>query len=336
MKEALFYTKFPENKIKCNLCPHNCNIQNGKIGICGVRKNIDGILYSLVYEKPCAINIDPIEKKPLFHFYPGSSTYSIATVGCNFRCSFCQNYHISQAGKEEFYIHNETVTPSTIIKEAKKHNSVSISYTYTEPFIFYEYALDICKLAKNENLKNVFVSNGYINHEPLLHLIPLMDAANIDLKSFNDQTYKKIMGGTLEPVLNTIKILKEKNVWIEVTTLLIPDLNDSRGELEEIAKFLYNISSEIPWHISRFHPDYKYLNSRITDTEILHKAYEIGKNIGLKYVYTGNINDDIGEHTYCYNCKDKIISRFGFNITEYKIKDSKCQNCGSIIHGVGL
>ncbi len=287
-KECTLYKKLKDKNVRCSACSHRCLISPNNTGICGVRKNIDGKLYLLVYGKVMAKQIDPIEKKPLYHFLPGTYAYSIGTVGCNFRCSFCQNYNISQF--KEFYgkILGEEISPEQIVDEAIKNKCKSIAYTYNEPTIFIEFAHDTAKLAKQKNLKNILVTNGYMTKECLNYISPYIDAMNIDLKSFNDEFYIKICKARLQPVLETIKRAYKKKIHIEITTLIIPGENDSKQELEKIAKFIASVNKNIPWHISRFFPAYKMLNKPITPIKTLEQAEEIGKKY-LKYVYVGNV-----------------------------------------------
>ena len=334
MKEAMFYDKV-NGKVKCKLCRHNCLISEDKRGICGVRENRGGKLYSLVYGKLVARHVDPIEKKPLYHFYPGSSAYSIATVGCNFSCKHCQNYDISQPPRETGEIFGQDFSPEEVVAEAKEYKCRIIAYTYTEPTIFYEHAYETAKLASKEGIKNVFVTNGYTSEEALREISPYLDAANIDLKAFTDKFYREICGARLEPVLETIKLYKELGIWIEVTTLIIPTLNDSEEELRKIAEFIKGVGDEIPWHVSAFYPTYKLMNISRTPLETLRRAYEIGVEAGLKYVYQGNVGE--GENTYCYNCGKLLIRRYYNATMENRItEDSKCYNCNAEIHGVGL
>jgi len=337
LKEAMFYEKLDGNVVKCDLCSHRCGrITNSKRGICGVRENRDGTLYSLVYGKAVAHAVDPIEKKPLFHFLPGSKAYSIATVGCNFRCDNCQNFEISQMPRERNVIIGEDVTPEEIVAAAKQYKCESIAYTYTEPTIFFEYAYDTAKLASKEGIKNVFVTNGYITEEALVEIKPYLDAANIDLKSFSDDFYRKNCGARLSPVLDSIKVHKSLGIWIEITTLIIPTLNDSEENLRKIAEFIKDVGEEIPWHISRFHPMYQLLDLPRTPITTLHKAREIGLEVGLRYVYEGNVPGEVGENTYCYNCGKPLIRRHGYTILENKIKDSECSYCGAKVDGVHM
>ena len=284
MKEALFYQKRAGNEVQCVLCNHRCVIKERKRGICGARENQGGTLYSLVYGKCVSQAIDPIEKKPLYHFYPGSSSFSIATVGCNFSCKHCQNYSISQLVRGEKKIIGDYVFPHEIVKAAKINHCTSISYTYTEPTIFYEYAYDIAMLAHEQGLKNIFVTNGYITPEALKHIQPFLDGANVDLKSFSEKFYKKICGARLEPVLESLRLYKELGIWLEITTLIIPTYNDSDEEFKNIAEFIVALGSEIPWHITAYHPTYMLNNQPRTSVYVLRRAREIALKAGLRYV----------------------------------------------------
>lgn len=335
MKEALFYKKLEGERVYCELCPHFCTIAEGKRGICGVRENQKGTLYSLVYGKLASASIDPIEKKPLFHFLPGSLSYSITTVGCNFRCTFCQNFGLSQSPREKHIIEGENVKPKAIVEAALQSGCQSISYTYTEPTIYFEYAYDIAKLAADKGLKNVFVSNGFSTAPPLEMIAPILHADNVDLKSFRDEYYRKICGGRLQPVLDTLKLLKKLDVWVEVTTLVIPGLNDSKEELTEIASFIKNeMSDATPWHVSGFYPTYKMVDRPPTPPESLIKAREIGLSTGLKYVYAGNLPIPDGENTHCGNCQKTVVERRGFTVQKNLLKDGKCPHCGVGVSGV--
>lgn len=333
----MLYEKISDKKVQCNLCAHQCKINEGKKGICLVRENRDGTLYTLVYGRTISQHVDPIEKKPLFNFYPGTTAYSIATVGCNFKCQFCQNWEISQMVRDEQLIMGNEASPESIVENAKKYGSKSIAYTYTEPTIFFEYAYDTAKLAHEVDIKNVFVTNGYMTEEAIKKIEPYLDAANVDLKSFSDDFYRKLCGAKLQPVLDALKLMKKLGIWVEVTTLIIPTLNDSSEELREIAKFIVNELGEgTPWHISRFYPAYNLTDKPPTPIETIHKAREIGLNEGLKYVYEGNIPGSTGENTYCPNCKNLIIERWGYQIINKATKDGKCPYCESRIYGVGL
>lgn len=333
MKQALFYEKLKDQKVKCHLCNHYCLISNGRRGLCGVRENQDGKLYTLVYGKVIAQHIDPIEKKPLFHFLPGTESYSIATVGCNFRCSFCQNADISQASKEGYFfqkqeIPGEEMTPEQIVHEAIHNNCPSISYTYTEPTIFAEFALDTMKLAKKARLKNVWVSNGYTTKEALETVGHYLDAANIDLKFFRDDLYLRVCGAHLNPILETLKLYKKLKIWLEITTLIIPGQNDDEKQLTNIAEFIAKeLGKETPWHLSRFFPMYKMAGVSPTPAETIHKAREIGRKAGLKYIYGGNLPADSTENTFCPKCGELVIKRFGYSIERLDDK-GKCKKCG--------
>lgn len=336
MKEAMFFEKLENKKVKCNLCRHNCVIENGKTGICRVRENQGGILYSLVYKKLISENIDPIEKKPLYHFYPGTTSFSIATVGCNFRCLNCQNYEISQLPKDHNQIIGKDVSPEKVVDEALGYRCKSIAYTYTEPTIFFEYAYETAEIASNKSIKNVFVTNGYTTRAALKTIKPYLHAANVDLKSFSDETYKKLCGARLEQVLDCIRSYKEFGIWIEITTLIIPEINDSESELKQIAEFIKSVGPEIPWHVSRFYPRYRLIDKPPTPVDTLKKAREIGISAGLRYVYEGNVPGEGGENTYCFNCKKVLIKRYGYQIIENNVANSMCPACNTVIDGIGM
>ncbi|MDQ1334063.1 MAG: pyruvate formate lyase activating enzyme [Thermodesulfobacteriota bacterium] len=334
MKEACLYEKMEGEKVRCRLCHHRCLIQGGARGICGVRENHAGTLVSLVYGKIIAAHCDPIEKKPLFHFLPGTTSYSIATVGCNFRCTFCQNADISQMPSDQNRIMGEEMSPEEIVGLALTNRALSISYTYTEPTVYFEIALETARVAVSKGLKNVFVSNGYMTRECLEEIHPDLHAANVDLKAFNDRFYQEQCGARLKPVLNTIARMREMGIWLEVTTLLIPGLNDSAEELKDLARFLADTDPAIPWHISRFHPTYRLTDRPVTPVETLRRARDIGYEAGLQYVYTGNIQGDEGENTFCHNCKAPLIDRIGFQVNRNRIMDGRCPECGARVPGV--
>ncbi|MCD6550507.1 AmmeMemoRadiSam system radical SAM enzyme [bacterium] len=330
MKECLLYKKLERDKVQCKTCSHYCIIPKGQRGICGVRENKDGKLYCLNYGKIVALNIDPIEKKPLFHFLPGTQTLSIATVGCNFRCANCQNFDISQMPKENGRIVGKDFSPKEIVKLAQRNKTPSISYTYTEPTIFLEFALDVMKLAKQKGIKNIWVSNGFMSKETLEKISPYLDAANIDLKSFSENFYQKYCGGKLKPVLDNLIRLRKNNIWIEVTTLIIPTLSDSTENLKQIALFIKEKLGEwTPWHVTRFSGAISWKLQDIKDTpiETLKKAYEIGKQLRLKYVYTGNIPGLPTEDTFCPKCNALVIDRTGYVIHRHD-HNGKCPKCG--------
>lgn len=337
MKEASFWEKREDNQVNCLLCRHHCLIAEGKRGICCVRENRSGTLYTLVYGNPCSWHVDPIEKKPLFHFYPGSKAFSIATVGCNFRCLHCQNHEISQLPQNHKVIAGEEMSPDEVVKQASLSGCRSISYTYTEPTMFFEYAFDTAKIAKERGISNNFVTNGYIEEKPLETIYPYLDAANIDLKSISAGFYKKMCGARLDGVLASIKKYRQLGIWIELTTLVIPKYNDSDEELRSIAAFVRDeIGVETPWHVSAFYPTYRLTDSPRTPAKTLERAHQIGIEAGLRYVYTGNIPGMDGENTLCHSCKRVVIGRYGFNVTEYNIKDGACIFCNAKIDGVGL
>jgi pyruvate formate lyase activating enzyme len=336
MKEAALYEKLPGAEVRCALCNHRCRIPEGRTGICGVRANREGALYTLVYRRLISQNVDPIEKKPLFHFAPGSRSFSIATAGCNFHCDFCQNYEISQMPRDRKQVWGEDVAPEQIVAQAKKTGCRTIAYTYTEPTIYFEYALDIARLASAAGLKNVFVTNGYMTGEALRALYPHLHGANVDLKSFRDEFYRERCGGRLEGVLQSLRTMKSLGVWVEITTLIIPGLNDSEEELRGMVEFIAGLGKETPWHISRFHPTYRMLDRSPTSVQTLSKARQIGLEGGLRYVYTGNVPGDDGEDTYCPQCGKKVIDRTGFQIRKYQVVENRCYNCGRQVDGVDL
>jgi pyruvate formate lyase activating enzyme len=313
-------------------------IDEGKVGRCCVRKNIGGVLYALTYDKVCSANPDPIEKKPLFHFQPGTQSFSIATMGCNFRCEFCQNWQISQAAIEDGRIEGQAISPEQIVEAAVRGGCKSIAYTYTEPTVFMELCNDCGRLGKERGLANVFVSNGYETIEAIDFAGEWLDGINVDLKAFNEDYYRRLCKARLGPVLDTIRyIAKETDIWMEITTLLVPGKNDSEEELKQLAEFIVrDAGADVPWHISRFYPQYKYLDSEATPIDSLERAYEIGKSAGLRYVYLGNVPGSTSESTFCYNCGRMLIERIGYRIATNSIKDSKCPDCGSQIAGFEL
>ncbi len=334
MKEALLYEKLTDKAVHCFLCAHHCKIANQKFGFCGVRMNVDGIFYTYVYGKPIAMHVDPIEKKPLYHFLPASFSFSIATIGCNFACGFCQNWEISQSRvRDGARLDEKLVSPEEVVKEALKNKCKSISYTYTEPTIFFEYALDIAKLAKKKGLYNNFVTNGYMTKDALTMIKPYLDTANVDLKFFKEKSYRKVCAGTLEPVLNSIRLMREMGIWVEVTTLVVPGENDSPEELGDIAKFIAGVDKDIPWHISRFHPDYKFTAQQATPEIALKRAQALGNKAGLDYIYVGNVYG-WGNDTYCRACKKLLIKREGFSVLENNINQDRCGYCNVVVPGV--
>ena len=328
MKEAMFARSGSGGVVTCELCPHTCTIPLERVGRCGVRKNEAGRLVSLVYGRAVAANADPIEKKPLFHFLPGSRSYSIATVGCNLACSHCQNAEISQMPGDRGVIAGTLLAPEQVVARAVEQGCRSISYTYTEPTVYYEYACETARLAAERGLQNVFVTNGYIREEPVRFIRPWLDAANVDLKSFRDRFYREVCGGRLQPVLDTLRLLKELGVWLEVTTLLIPGCNDEEAELRDLARFLRALDPQTPWHVSAFHPTYRMTDRERTPMRSIRRAREIGHEEGLAFVYTGNVPGDEGEHTFCPNCANNVIRRHGFRIVATNLKRDRCGACG--------
>ncbi len=358
MREARFYERLEQGRVQCRLCPHDCLIAPGKRGVCAVRYNSAGTLYTLVADRIIARHLDPIEKKPLFHVYPGSSIYSLATIGCNLRCRFCQNWEISQWPHEHLpkgidqgegqtplcpqlaqlddQIPGEPVTPAEIVRAALASGARAIAYTYTEPTIFYELAYETAVLARAQGLLNVFVTNGFINEAPQRELAGVLDAANIDLKFFRDESYRRLSRVRLQPILEAIARYHDLGVWIEITTLVIPGINDSEDELKEIARFICALSPDIPWHVSRFHGDYQMREIPPTSASTLRRAFEIGREAGLHYVYLGNLPGMMGEDTHCPGCGARLIHRYGFRLLDNRIRQGACPECGTRIAGLNL
>jgi pyruvate formate lyase activating enzyme len=335
LKPAVLWNRADDNKVQCYLCNWHCLISDGKLGHCRMRKNVGGQLYSLNYDKVCAANPDPIEKKPLFHFQPGSRSFSIAAPGCNFRCEFCQNWQISQMALETSRIDGEAIDPGQIVQAAIHAKCKSIAYTYTEPTIFMELCAECGRIAKNHGLANVFVSNGYMTIDAIDYASDWLDAINVDIKAFTEEYYKKLCKAKLEPVLQTIHhIAKNTNIWMELTTLIVPGENDSGDELKQLAEFIVKeAGSEVPWHISRFYPNYRFVAAEATPSDTLANAYEIGKAAGLQYVYMGNVSGAKEESTFCYHCGEMLIERIGYSIRSNKIKNSQCPKCNTTIAG---
>ena len=335
LKEAWLYEKAQEQAVICNLCAHRCYIPVGRVGICKVRENRAGRLYTLVYNRIIALGVDPIEKKPFFHFLPSSRSYSIATVGCNFHCRFCQNWEISQMPRDhQGAIVGHMCSPQEIVREALAAGCETIAYTYTEPTVFFELAHDTARLAAAAGLKNVFVSNGYMTAEALRTIQPYLHAANIDLKGFNDKRHRRLCGAKLQPVLDSISLIKNLGIWLEVTTLVIPGHNDSDSELRQIASFLKDVGPEIPWHLSAFYPAYKLLQAAPTDRGTLLRAWRIGKDAGLRYVYCGNLPGLAHEDTHCFRCDKTLIERIAFYVRRNRLEHGFCPYCRTAVDGV--
>ncbi|MBN2782502.1 MAG: AmmeMemoRadiSam system radical SAM enzyme [Campylobacterales bacterium] len=332
--------KLSNGKVLCEVCSQSCVLGDGEYGKCGVRCVVDGELKLLVYSLAAALNVDPVEKKPMFHFLPNSKAFSIGTVGCNFSCTFCQNHEISQYPKE--HNHNVTgrkVSPKQIVELALEYGCKSIAYTYNEPVVFFEYTYDTAKIARENGLKNIYVTSGYETHKAIDVIAPYLDGMNIDIKSFSNDFYKNICGARLDPVLETVLYAYKKGIWIEITTLIIEGKNDSDDELRAIAKFLASIDTSIPWHLSAFHPMYKMLDVGRTKTSTLKRAYDIAKEEGLKYVYMGNVDLEDYESTYCPSCKEKVIQRSGYigsNVSNSLKDGGLCPSCGYLLKGIWI
>ena len=334
IKDAMLWKALDECGVSCALCAHRCEIAPGKFGVCGVRRNDGGRLVTLVYGEVIAAHVDPIEKKPFHHFLPGTTSFSIATVGCNFRCGFCQNWEISQATKKNGAGRKGVkLMPEDVVREAVARGCRSVSYTYTEPTIFFEYAYETARLAREKGLRNNFVTNGYMTAEALEIIHPFLDAANVDLKAFKDETYKKVCKARLGPVLDSIRLMKRLGIWVEVTTLIVPGLNDGDAELTAIARFLAGVDPAIPWHISRFHPDYEYTEAAATPVRTLERAFDLGKREGLRFIYVGNVGG-LSEDTPCSSCGKVLIRRRDFDVSENLMNGANCPFCGASVPGV--
>ena len=335
--EARLYEPYTDGKVRCHLCAHRCVIAEGKLGVCRVRQNVGGKLYTLVYGRAIARHVEPIEKKPLYHFFPGSTAYSIATEGCNLRCRWCQNWQISQRPGRRSQIRGAAASPEQIVRTARAYGSRSIAYTYTEPTVFFEYAFDTALLAHDAGLANVFVTNGYMSEEMLCAFRPYLDAANVDLKAFRDSTYKRYVGARLQPVLDNLKAMKRLGIWLEVTTLVIPGLNDSPDELRDATAFVAReLGPDTPWHISRFYPAWKMTDRPLTPLATLRRAREIARQEGLHYIYIGNVPEEVGQPTVCRVCGRVLIHRDGFGEITTDMRDDRCPDCGARVAGVGM
>ncbi len=337
MKEARLWKPLDDGKVQCRLCNHFCIVEPDHWGKCGVRENRGGKLVTLVYDRVAAANLDPVEKKPLYHFHPGTRTFSFGTPGCNMSCSFCQNADLSQDPKENRKVRGQAASPEQLVQAALAQKAHSISYTYSEPTVFFELMLDTARLAREKGLKNIMVSNGFQSPQCLDELGPYIDAANIDLKAFSEDFYSQRCEARLEPVLKNLKRIKELGWWLEVTTLLIPGLNDSDGELTGIAGFIAReLDRDTPWHVSRFHPQYRLTDRGSTPVATLEKAVRIGREQGLRYAYIGNVPGHADDDTRCHSCSAPLILRRGFSVAKNSVRDGKCGECGAAIPGVGL
>lgn len=331
-KEAYFYSKVGD-KVRCNTCPNLCTLDINDRSICRSKVNKEHKLYSLTYGNPCAVHIDPVEKKPLFHFLPKIKVFSIATAGCNLRCLNCQNWEISQSTPEK--TNNYDLMPQRLVEVALKENTAAIAYTYSEPISFYEYMYDASFAAKRKGLKNLWITNGYINEKPLTKLCEVIDGANIDLKGFDNDTYKTLNYATLEPVLATLKTLKSKNIWFEITNLVVPTYTDKLGMIKKMCQWLMNnIGPDYPLHFSRFHPMYKLVHLPPTPLKILEQARDVAMKVGLNYVYIGNVPNHPAQHTYCPACKRMVVERLGYSVKSLKIKGGRCTYCNAKIAGI--
>jgi pyruvate formate lyase activating enzyme len=335
MKEAMLYERTEEDGVRCRLCSHYCAIADGRRGLCRVRENRGGRLETLVYGRVIASHVDPIEKKPIFHLFPGSRSFSIATVGCNFKCRFCQNADIAQLPEDrKGRIVGDPWRPEDVVDEALRSGCRTIAYTYTEPTVFFEFAMDCARLAREKDLCNVFVTNGYLSPEALEAAAPVLDAANVDLKAFSDAFYRKMCGARLDPVKSTLKAMAAKGILVEVTTLVIPEANDSPEELAALASFIAEeLGPDTPWHISRFHPTYRLLDRGVTPVETLRRARDIGTEAGLRYVYIGNVPGSEGENTFCHGCGNIVINRFHYNVRTNLIDGNRCAYCHETVFG---
>lgn len=335
--EASLWKSLKDNKVQCRLCAHYCVMAEGERGLCGVRCNQDGTLYTLVRNQVAALNLDPIEKKPLYHFYPGTKTLSLGTMGCNMSCLFCQNAGLSQSPRQGQAIQGQILKSGHIVDMAQRMGAASISYTYSEPTIFFELVMHVATQAQKQGLQNIVVSNGFQSKECLQAWGPLINAANIDLKAFTESFYKDICGARLQPVLDTLRMIRDLGWWLEVTTLIIPGLNDDPGELRDMADFIRNdLGPEVPWHLSRFHPDHTMLVRPVTPPETLERAWRIGKEAGLHHVYVGNITGVAGEQTLCSGCGEILFQRQGFGVRNIGMQGRVCGGCGLEPEGRGM
>jgi pyruvate formate lyase activating enzyme len=335
MHEARLWKPLKNGAVQCRLCSHFCLIRDGERGKCAVRENRGGTLYTLVYDRVAAINLDPVEKKPLHHFMPGTSTFSLGTSGCNLSCSFCQNWSLSQGPRRSGRVEGRTVTPAGLVDAAEHHGADSISYTYSEPTVFFELMRDTAALARERGLKNIMVSNGFMSRECLDELAGLMDAANIDLKAFTEDFYRQRCDAALKPVLENLKTVRSLGWWLEAATLVIPGLNDSEAELRDMARFIRDeLGAGTPWHVSRFHPTFELTDRPSTPLETLERAWDVGREAGLSFVYLGNAPGAKANSTYCPTCGERLLDRRGFSVDGATLEAGRCGTCGEEIPGV--
>lgn len=335
MQEAELYTKLTKDRVRCDLCAHLCRLRLGQTGICGVRQNLDGVLYTKVADRVVATHVDPVEKKPFYHILPGSKSYSLAAVGCNFSCRHCQNHEISQMPRGQGDIAGQILRPDELVREAVATGCRSLAYTYTEPTIYFELMQATATLGKESGLLNLMVSNGFLSAPARKQLIPLLHGANIDLKAWSDSFYRRICGASgMTPVLETIADFAARGIWVEVTTLLIPGYNDNSAELKELARFLVSLAPEIPWHVTGFFPTYRLTDVPPTPLETINRARAIGLEAGLHHVFAGNRPGVGGESTYCHNCGELLIERYGFRVLKNRISESKCPACQTPVAGI--
>ncbi|MCX7918255.1 MAG: AmmeMemoRadiSam system radical SAM enzyme [bacterium] len=332
-KEAKYWKRLPEKRVECMLCPRACKVDDMERGYCGVRENQDGTYYTLVHSNPCSIHIDPVEKKPFFHYLPGARTLSLATAGCNVNCAFCQNWEISQARPEQ--TDNINLPPEEVVRQAVDNGCPIIAFTYTEPVVFIEYCYDIAKLGNQSNRKSVMVTNGYINPDPMKQLCTVLSAVKVDLKAFTERFYKEIVGGKLQPVLDTLKLLNQLKIWYEIVYLVVPTLNDNPSEITAVCAWIKSeLGVDVPLHFTRFNPMYKLKNLPPTPIPTLERCRDIGRDVGLRYVYIGNVPGHEGENTYCPSCKKIVVQRIGFRVLQFNISGGKCRFCQTNIAGV--
>jgi len=333
VKEAKYYEKLDGGRVRCTLCPHKCEVADMERGTCSVRENRGGTYYTLVHSRPCSLAVDPIEKKPLFHFLPGSQAFSIATAGCNIECKFCQNWQISQFRPED--VRGAYYPPEKVVEEARGSRCASIAYTYSEPVVFYEYVYDTAVAGRKEDLRSVIISNGFINKEPVLELCKVLDAVKVDLKAFTEKFYRETCRGELKPVLDALKWIKETGIWLELVVLIVPTLNDGKDEIKRMSEWVCKeLGPQVPMHFSRFHPTYMIKNLPTTPTKTLEMARKTAVEAGIQFAYVGNVWGHPYEHTYCPECGELLIHRAGYRTIVTGLEEGKCKKCDREIPGV--